>query len=111
MAKEFLAFAKLSEESNIKIWTDLGFDPPRHDVWDSPELKESNQFTEYFGDGLFDMLIEIKDEINPLNITSETPLARDLIETNVLHNVIREQSQTPEEALHDAAEELRSRQK
>ncbi len=110
LAKEFLAFAKLTKESNIKIWTELGFDPVRHDIWDSPELSEPNQFIEYFGEGLFDMLIEIKDEINPLNITSETPLARDLIETNVLHNVLREQSQTPEEALHDAAEELRSRQ-
>ncbi|WP_026562732.1 extracellular solute-binding protein [Bacillus sp. J37] len=109
LAKEFLAFAKLSKEANIKIWTMLGFDPPRHDVWDAPELKEANKFTEYFGDGLFDMLLGIKDEINPLNITPNTPLARDLIETNVLHNVLREKTQTPDEALKQAADELRSR--
>lgn len=109
LAKDFLAFAKLTEESNIQIWKLLGFDPSRHDIWDSPELREPNEFTEYFGEGLFDMLIEIKDEINPLNITKDTPLARDLVESNVLHNVLREQSQTPEEALEQAAEELRSR--
>jgi arabinosaccharide transport system substrate-binding protein len=109
LAKEFIAHAKLTQEANINIWKILGFDPPRHDVWDSPELREPNRFTEYFGDGLFDMLLEIKDEINPVNITQHSPLARDLIETNVLHNVIREQSQTPEDALKQAADELRSR--
>jgi len=109
LAKDFLAHAKLTKEANIKIWTILGFDPPRHDVWDAPELREANKFTEYFGDGLFDMLIDIKDEINPLNITENTPLARDLIESNVLFNVLREKNQTPEEALKQAADELRSR--
>ncbi|THE10835.1 sugar ABC transporter substrate-binding protein [Bacillus timonensis] len=109
LAKEFLAFAKLSKESNIRIYELLGFDPPRHDVWDSPQLREPNEFTAYFGDGLFDMLIGVKDEINPLNITKLTPLARDLIETNVLHNTLREKTQTPAEALKQAADELRSR--
>lgn len=109
LAKEFLAFAKLSKESNIKIYELLGFDPPRHDVWDSPELREPNEFTAYFGDGLFDMLMGIKDEINPLNITKLTPMTRDLIETNVLHNTLREKTQTPAEALKQAADELRSR--
>ncbi|MDQ0253265.1 arabinosaccharide transport system substrate-binding protein [Evansella vedderi] len=109
LAKEFLAHAKLTEEANINIWKILGFDPPMHTVWESPELREPNRFTEYFGDGLFDMLLEIKDEINPLNITNNTPLARDLIETNVLHNTLRERSQTPEEALKQAADELRNR--
>mgnify|MGYP001266204130 FL=1 len=110
LAKEFLAHAKLTEEANIKIWTILGFDPPRHDVWDAPELREENRFTEYFGDGFFDMMLDLKDEIHPLNITPQTPLARDLIETNVLHNVLREQSQTPAEALQEAADELRNQQ-
>ncbi|WP_231687909.1 sugar ABC transporter substrate-binding protein [Bacillus sp. FJAT-27251] len=109
LSKDFLAFAKLTKESNIKIWEILGFDPPRHDIWDAPELREPNRFTEYFGDGLFDMLLEIKDEINPLNITEHTPLARDLIETNVLHNVLREKTQSPEDALKQAGDELRSR--
>lgn len=110
LAKDFLAYAKLSKEANIKIWEILGFDPPRHDVWDAPELRAENKFTEYFGTGLFDMLIGIKDEIHPLNITAQTPLARDLIETNVLHSVLQEQTHTPEEALKQAADEIRSRQ-
>jgi len=109
LAKEFVAFAKLSKESNIKIWEILGFDPPRHDIWEAQELKEPNDFTAYFGDGLFDMLIGIKDEINPLNITRLTPQARNLIETSVLHNTLREKTQTPAEALKQAADDLRSR--
>ncbi|WP_453992694.1 ABC transporter substrate-binding protein [Bacillus nitroreducens] len=109
LAKEFVAFAKLSKESNIKIWEILGFDPPRHDIWEAQELKEPNEFTAYFGDGLFDMLIGIKDEINPLNITRLTPQARNLIETSVLHNTLREKTQTPAEALKQAADDLRSR--
>lgn len=39
LAKDFLKFAKASKEGNIKLWTVLGFDPLRWDVWDSDELK------------------------------------------------------------------------
>ncbi|HLU23234.1 MAG TPA: ABC transporter substrate-binding protein, partial [Bacillaceae bacterium] len=39
LAKDFLAFAKLSKEANIKLWTVLGFDPPRWDVWEDEAVK------------------------------------------------------------------------
>src|SRR5690606_29855307 len=38
LAKEFLAFAKLTYEANVALWTDLGFDPMRLDVYDDPAL-------------------------------------------------------------------------
>lgn len=109
LAKDFLAFVKLSEEGNIKIWTELGFDPPRWDVWDSPALKEPNRFSEYFGDGIFDMLLEIRNEIDSPATSELTPHASDLIRTAVLFRSLEEKSATPEQALKDAASELRNR--
>ncbi|SDN99066.1 ABC transporter substrate-binding protein [Alkalicoccus daliensis] len=109
LAKDFLAFAKLTEESNIKLWEILGFDPPRHDVWDSEEMMADNRFYDYFHDDIFEILLEVRDEINDLNITEYTPDAQQEIHANVMHSVLRDQSSTPEEALDAAAEAVRSR--
>jgi arabinosaccharide transport system substrate-binding protein len=107
LAKEFLAYAKGSEEGNIKIWKTLGFDPPRWDVWDKPEMKEPNKYTDYFGTDIFQTLLSMKDEINsPMN-AEKTPKAVDLVTKNVMFKVLKEQSQTPEQALKAAADELR----
>jgi arabinosaccharide transport system substrate-binding protein len=108
-ATDFLAYAKLTKEANIKIWEVLGFDPPRWDVWDSPELKAENKYTQYFINGptLFETLLEVKDEIMPVNITEQTPRASDLVKSMVVYRVLESREQTPYEALHEAAEELR----
>jgi len=107
LAKEFLAFAKLSEEGNIKIWTDLGFDPPRWDVWESEAVKAPNKFSDYFGPGIFDMLLELRDEINSPHTSELTPQASDAVKSSVMFRVIEEKSATPEQALKEAADELR----
>lgn len=107
LAVEFLGEARLSEEGAKKLWTLLGFDPVRWDVWDSPEMKADNEYTNYFGKGIFEMLLEIKDEINPTIITEDYPKAIDLLKKNVSFKTIQEQSMTPEEALKEAADELR----
>ncbi|SDN98718.1 ABC transporter substrate-binding protein [Alkalicoccus daliensis] len=109
LAAEFLAFAKLTEESNIKLWEILGFDPPRHDVWESEEMQADNRFYDYFHDDIFEILTEVRDEIAEINITELTPDAQEEIHSNVMHSVLREQSQTPQEALEQAAEAVRSR--
>ncbi|QKS72835.1 sugar ABC transporter substrate-binding protein [Paenalkalicoccus suaedae] len=109
LATEFLAFAKLTPESNIKLWEILGFDPPRFDVWDSQEMNEPNEFYDYFHDDIFEILLSIRDEINELNITEYNPDVAQELESNVYHSVLREQSQTPQEALEQAAEAVRSR--
>jgi len=109
LAKDFLAYVKLSEEGNIKIWTELGFDPPRWDVWDSPEVKAPNKFSDYFGDGIFDMLLEIRNEIDSPTTSELTPLASDLVKTSVMFRALEEKSATPEQALKEAADELRGR--
>lgn len=107
LAVKFLAAAKLSKEGAIKTWSLLGFDPIRWDVWNDPAMNADNQYTDYFGKGIFEMLTQIKDEINPTVITDKYPLAIDLLKRNVCFKALKEQSQTPEQALKEAADELR----
>lgn len=109
LAKKFLAEAKLSKEGSIKTWTQLGFDPIRWDVWDDPAMSAPNDFTEYFGNGIFSMLKEVKDEINPTSITELYPDAVSLVQKNVVFKALKEKSQTPQEALKEAADELRNK--
>ena len=108
LAVDFLGFAKASKEGAIKTWTILGFDPIRWDVWDAPEMSADNEYTEYFGKDIFDMLKSIKDEINPVNVGDRYPAAVSLVQKEVMFKVLEEQSMTPEEALKAAAEELRA---
>ncbi|MEW9673922.1 ABC transporter substrate-binding protein [Ammoniphilus sp. 3BR4] len=107
LATEFLAFAKLSKEANIQIWKKLGFDPPRWDVWESPELKEPNVYTEYFGADLFDQIKVLKDEISPMNYTENSPKARSVVEKKVSYEAIQQNSKSPEQVLKEAAADLR----
>ncbi len=84
LAKDFLAFAKLSKEANIKIWTSLGFDPIRTEVWDAPEIEAPNKFTDYFLNSPFDVLGQIKNEI-PAIVTGENlPKVMDALKTSTL---------------------------
>lgn len=109
MAKKFLAFAKLSKEGNIKIWQMLKFDPVRTDVWSAPELQQPDP---YFGnEKIFNVLLDMKDEINSINNGPLSAAAQDLVMNNVMFKVLKEGSQTPEQALKAAADELRKQQK
>jgi len=107
LAKKLMAAAKLSKEGSIKTWTLLGFDPLRWDVWDDPAMRADNQYTNYFGKEIFTMLLQIKDEIGPTVITEKYPMAIDLLKKNVCFKALKEQSLTPEQALKEAADELR----
>lgn len=108
LAKDFLYFAKLSEEGSIRLWTELGFDPPRWDVWEAPELQEDNLYYQYFDDTIFDTLISIRDDIETIRITEYTPDALDVLGSSIMHNAIRENNMTPKEALDQGAEEIQS---
>lgn len=109
LAKEFLYYAKLSKEGNIQLWTELGFDPPRWDVWDAPEVREDNVFYDYFHDDIFDILLSIKDDVAGINLTENTPDVLSEIDSNIMHNVLREGNQTPEEALKQSADTIRQK--
>ncbi|MDM5200944.1 sugar ABC transporter substrate-binding protein [Fictibacillus enclensis] len=109
LAKDFLQYTKASKEGNIKLWTVLGFDPLRWDVWDDPALRKKNKYTGYFTNGtrLFDMLLELKDEINPLYMTKDFPAVSDKLATQILYKTIKLKSESPKKALDDAARELK----
>lgn len=108
LAVDFLGFAKASREGAIKSWTLLGFDPIRWDVWDAPEMIANNEYTDYFGKDIFEMLKSIKDEINPVCVGDRYPAAVSLVQKKVLFKVLEEKSMTAEDALKAAAEELRA---
>ena len=106
-ATEFLSYAKLTRESNIKLWTILKFDPPRWDAWDAPELQAPD---EYFGNEVvFNTLLKIKDEIVSPNNKELSAAAQDLVRGQVMFKVLQERSATPEQALRAAADELRKK--
>ena len=109
LAKRFLAYAKGSKEGSIKTWTILGFDPIRWDVWSDPAMKAPNMYTDYFGNGVFDMLVSIKDEIGGINVGEKYPEAVSIVQRNVMFKVLGEKSATPKEALSAANKLLNSR--
>jgi arabinosaccharide transport system substrate-binding protein len=81
---DFLGFAKLSEEGNLKIWENLGFDPIRKAMWTSDEFKKPNKFTEYFANNPFDALLQIKDEIPAIVVSENLPKTMDAVRTSIM---------------------------
>jgi len=109
VAVKFLAYAKLSKESNIRIWQELNFDPIRWDIWNAPELQQPDP---YFGnEKIFNVLLNMKDEIKSPNMGELSAASQDIVKSNVMFKSLKEQSQTPEQALKAAADELRKQQK
>jgi ABC-type glycerol-3-phosphate transport system substrate-binding protein len=105
LAKDFLAYAKLSREGNIEIWRFLGFDPLRSDVWDAPELREPNKFTDYFGDYIFDVLLEVEDEIEGVVVNEQTPAISDAFRTSVLVRILQD-GEDPVKVLEETQSQL-----
>ena len=111
LAKDFLYFAKISREGAIKTWTELGFDPIRKDIYDDPEMTAPNRFTEYFGDEIYDVMDATAGSITALSTSNPLyPEALTRVQKTVMFNVLHEKSQTPAEALKQAADELRAMQ-
>ncbi len=108
-AVNFLAYAKLSEESNIRIWQELKFDPIRWEVWDSPELQQPDPY--FNNEKVFNILLGMKDEIPSPNMGDLNSAAQELVKSSVMFKVLKDRSQTPEQALKAAADELRRQQK
>lgn len=105
LAKEFLAYAKLSLDANIEIWNTLGFDPVNMDVWDMKDVTHNpeNAFVKYFVNSPFDVLNEIRDEIRMIKSTSASPTINNMFSTTTL-NEIFEDGRDVTEALNEAQE-------
>ena len=109
LAKEFLAHAKLSKESNIRIWEMLRFDPIRWDVWDAPELSQPDPY--FNNEKIFEVILQAKDNLPSPNMGELAAAAQDLVKNQVMFKVLKEKSETPEQALKAAADELRKMQR
>lgn len=107
LAKEFLAFAKLSEEGNIKIWEVLGFDPVNTNVWDMEEVTNNpeNQYVKYFKNNPFDVLKEIRDEIGLCKVVENSPSINEVLCTTTLNSIF-EDGEDVKEALDYAKDEI-----
>ncbi|MDU7477191.1 MAG: extracellular solute-binding protein [Paenibacillus macerans] len=107
LAKEFIAYAKLSLDANIEIWNTLGFDPINMDVWNMKDVTHNpeNQFVKYFVNNPFDVLNEIKDEIQLIKSTSASPTINNVLCTVTL-NEIFEDGKDIKQALDDAQAQI-----
>lgn len=105
LAKDFLTFAKISEQANIEIWNTLGFDPVNTEVWTNTEVTHDpdNEFVQYFINNPFDVLNEVKDEIEMIKSVSATPTINNVLNT-ITMNAIFEDGQDVTEALNEAQE-------
>ncbi len=112
LAKDFLSFAKLSEEGNIYLWELMGFDPPRWSVWDDPALQRENKFTNYFTNGtaIFEEVLKVRNEINPVYMSPQVPDIIGIIQSEVMYQALNDQSKSPRRALEDAADSIRAMQ-
>ncbi len=103
LAKEFLAFAKLTYEANVALWTELGFDPMRLDVYDDPELLI--EMEDFSGEVPFTYIKEAVANVAPEYTGPFYPEIATIIGTTLMYNVLVEQM-APEEALSAAMTEL-----
>ncbi|MDF1568725.1 MAG: sugar ABC transporter substrate-binding protein [Spirochaetaceae bacterium] len=91
LAQDYLYFAKMSKEANVKLWEFLGFDPPRWDVWDDPRMNAPNKFTDYFqNDDIFGMLLAVKDSMNGVRVTENLPRIHEQVKTTINPQLILE---------------------
>ncbi len=104
-AKEFLAFAKLTYEANIHIWTDLGFDPLRSDVYDDEALGEPDPW--FSNEPVMANLKEMFDALTPEYTGPRYPEAVQTINDTIAFNVVQEGAD-PAEELKRAADEVRA---
>ncbi|MFC4099019.1 ABC transporter substrate-binding protein [Paenibacillus xanthanilyticus] len=107
LAKDFLAFAKLTLDANINIWNTLGFDPVNTEVWAMQDVthNKDNKFVQYFQNNPFEVLNQIKDGINLIKSTPASPTINNVINTTTF-NEIFENDKDVTEALNEAQSEI-----
>lgn len=109
LAKDFVAFAKLSDEGNVEIWNLLGFDPINTNVWTDTAVTQNpdNQFVQYFKNFPFDALLEIKDGIALHKSVEASPTINNIFGTITMLDIY-ENAMDPQEALDAAQEQAES---
>lgn len=105
LAKEFLAFAKLTYEANVSLWTDLGFDPMRTDVYEDPALLIA--MDDFMGEVPFTYIAAGLGNVAPEYTGPFYPEIATIFQTTALYDLIENQA-PPADVLAAAVEELRA---
>lgn len=103
LAKEFLAFAKLTYEANLALWTDLGFDPMRLDVYDDEALLIT--MDDFSGEVPFTYIKAGLGNVAPEFTGPFYPEMATIMGTTAMYDLIENQA-SPEEVLAAAMAEL-----
>ncbi len=103
IAKEFLAFSKLTYEGQVELWTELGFDPFRLDVYDDERLSQPNAF--WSGEIPFDYIKAELSNVAPEYTGPFYPEITTINNTTMIYDLIENQI-SPEEVLANAMSEL-----
>jgi arabinosaccharide transport system substrate-binding protein len=103
LAKEFLAFAKLTYEANVALWTDLGFDPMRLDVYDDEALLIT--MDDFRGEVPFTFIKAGLGNVAPEYTGPYYPEIATIMSTTAIYDLIENQK-APEEVLAAAVSEL-----
>ena len=107
LAAEFMAWAKLSYEGNVKIWEELGFDPCNMDVWTDANVTgdTGNAYISYFKTNPFNVLNQIRNEVGIIKVATMSPVIGEQFNINVLVSVLQDGGNI-QAALNDAQSQI-----
>jgi len=86
LAKDFVTFAKLTKEGQTAIWTDLGFDPYRNDVYDDPALQAPDEY--FSGEVTFETIKSELGNVAPEFTGPQYPEIQDYFTTTLINDIV-----------------------
>jgi arabinosaccharide transport system substrate-binding protein len=107
VALQFLEFAKLTREAQVRFWTDLGFDPYRLDVYDDPELKNNDEY--FSNEPVMQTIKGMFDRLAPEYNGPRYPEAQIQIREKIAYGLF-EEKKAPAELLSTAQTEIEAMQ-
>jgi arabinosaccharide transport system substrate-binding protein len=106
-AMEFLEFAKLTREAQVLIWTDLGFDPYRLDVYDDAELNNPDEY--FSNEPVMQTIKGMLDRLTPEYNGPRYPEAQQQIREKIAYGLF-EENKPPADLLSTAQGEIEAMQ-
>jgi len=105
VAKELMEFSKLTYDAQVKIWTDLGFDPYRYDVFDDPALQVPDPY--FSNESAFTVIKSVADNMMPQYMGPFYADAWAIVCEDVVYGAV-ERGDDPETLLKNAARRVRA---